>query len=139
MYFTVYRMEHKSKPMKQMSNNTIVTSIGHGCYVGKVFRYHNSISNDHSDDPRHPSIRLDVPHWYGRVNYYESCVCACETLESLNDWFKGWKGKLLANNFIVVKYTVKRFTKTISGHQVMFHPKNVISKETIQTKKGYIN
>ena len=131
---SVYRIEHETIPMKRFFDDKIIEGVGNGCYNTRAFSRNSVLAHQHTGDPNHPSIRTDIGNWYSREDYYEKCACACETLESLNTWFRGWKPRLLKENFIVVEYTVKKFTQTKSKKQVMFHPKDIVSKTVIQTK-----
>ena len=113
----LYRVEYPS--------NILV--VGEGVYTSRHFTDVINLCIAHKKSIKHPSVREDIYDWECN-DFFDSRYCACESLELLKVWFRGWVSRLKADGFILVEYEVKSYLPSISGRQAMFHPKDIISK-----------
>lgn len=80
----------------------------------------------HTCSREHPVIGTDTKEYSLMGN-----LCACPSLKSLKEWFRGYNGYLIKYNFSIWEYTVYKFNDTYSGKQLEFHPNDVISKRKL--------
>jgi hypothetical protein len=108
----VYRFENNQKwgPYN--------TPLDHQDPLSKKWRYDKRyiLENEH-DDNEHPPMQNDLTP----EEFSPSLFSACESIESLKEWFGKWFDILPKYNFKVVCYTVNRVVNSISGKQIFFY------------------
>ena len=103
---------------------------GLGPYTDSDFG--NRLSVTHSNDD-HPTPICDG------CGYVESrWVCACTSLESLIEWFRGFLFELKLEGFVVVHYVVPKSNVRFGEHQVIF-TRGECDRETIPWGEVFTN
>ena len=120
---TIYRLEAKNK---------FKTKVGEGPYTNniddsKVMYFTDIVLNAHNHGDSHPSIEEDFSLYDIPSNNH----CACETLEDLKNWFRGYMAHAKRVGFGIAEYKVIDYIVSESGKQVIFNKYNVISKKFI--------
>lgn len=65
------------------------------------------------------------------IDFDETILCACLTLEDIYYWFDPFLNDIYTNNFILVKYEVISFIRTKSMKQIGFYEKDILIRNEI--------
>ena len=100
------------------------------CFTGEKLESYlylrREMVSQHSDDA-HPCIREDLAMFEYGVHY-----CACLTIKSLKDWFKGFNISLKRLGFKLVEVEVAEIFETESGLQVAYKLEDIINKKVLK-------
>jgi hypothetical protein len=91
----------------------------------------NELSNKHVAET-HPGLRVDFSKHFAFGEHITDFYCACNTLDSLKRWFKGFNTKLLSLGFKLVEYEVSAVYDSISGYQCFFKQSDIISRNILK-------
>lgn len=89
-------------------------------------KLHTKMISKHRDD-KHICVRHDVEGFE-----YNKHFCACDSLEGLKQWFRGFNTGLLKLGFKLVEYEVSELIYGRSRLQVVFKTEHVISRKVLK-------
>ena len=129
----VFRFEHKTKSHTTTKTNKVINvgpysdnmykHIDKDKYIS-MLREHGNAVTGHNNLPM--DIKWAVPA-QGMRNYF----CACDSVNALKKWFRGYVGLLRANGFVLVRYEVESMVMGDSGKQCFFHKNKIIGKKIV--------
>jgi hypothetical protein len=114
----VYRYEkpRKTEGIDIDGQYIIPRQIRHLGPYSAEWPFKESLQNDHNRDEANHPFPLDD---FGRISF--DYRYGCDSLESLNKWFKGWHNRLKEWGFVIVRYNITNPFQSRSGMQVAFN------------------
>lgn len=87
-----------------------------------------ALAKSHAGDEKRPSAREDGLDFIMKTNGFR---LACNSLESLKTWFKGYNKRLIESGFVLAEYEVEHLFLSNSGLQCAFHLNAVKERKVI--------